>query len=222
VDLLQITQKNGSWSVTAGPLLLIILVLVVIGVVWQLAQAYDRVRVTKVKVNLPFGIGDVEMQADPREREAAWKLYVELMSRITVQPLGPEEGLPREALTSLYTIYERGREILKDAGPGEHQGAHKLGETGLRVLNEHLRRFLAYWHPALEAWEEQPQPRPPWQAERDFRVRLASLQIQMEHYAIVLAGIARVSHTPIDRSAAQEGMGAEIPPGEAFPSSSNS
>src|SRR5438876_4543781 len=61
------------------------------------------------------------------ERRAAWKLYVELNTRIATQPLRPSEGLLREALSSLYAIFGITRDILKEAGPGVARGQESLG-----------------------------------------------------------------------------------------------
>jgi hypothetical protein len=54
-----------------------------------------------VTVSLPFGIGSASWEADPTERHAAWELYIELVTRIAVQPIGEELGTLREALNSL-------------------------------------------------------------------------------------------------------------------------
>ncbi len=59
----------------------------------------------QVTVNIPFGIGSVSWESDPTERNAAWELYVELVTRIAVQSLEPNVGLIREALNSLYRTH---------------------------------------------------------------------------------------------------------------------
>ena len=52
------------------------------------------------------------------ERIAAWKIYIELLTRISLQPLKPEEGVIREALDSLYKLFQNMRVILEEGGPG--------------------------------------------------------------------------------------------------------
>ncbi|RQH25906.1 hypothetical protein D4Z78_01585 [Okeania hirsuta] len=47
----------------------------------------DPAVLKKVSVSLPFGLGSAEWEADLTERHAAWSLYVELVTRISVQPL---------------------------------------------------------------------------------------------------------------------------------------
>ena len=61
---------------------------------------HDPAVLKQVTVSLPFGIGSASWEADPTERNAAWELYVELVTRVAVQRLEPQEGLVREAMNS--------------------------------------------------------------------------------------------------------------------------
>ena len=113
----------------------------------------DPARLKKVSINLPFGIGGAEWEADPTERRAAWSLYVELVTRVAVQPLGREEGVLREALSSLHSLFGTTRQVLREAGPDVGTSRESLGGIAIAVLNRGLRPFLAKWHPLLQAWE---------------------------------------------------------------------
>jgi len=93
------------------------------------------------------------------ERLAAWKLYVELNTRIATQPLKSSEGFIREALSSLHAVFGITREILKEAGPAVAQGDESLGYYAMEILNQVIRPVLAKWHPALSHWEEQRDPK---------------------------------------------------------------
>ena len=77
----------------------------------------DEAVFKKVSVSLPFGLGSAEWEADSTERYAAWSLYVELVTCISVQPWHENEGILREALNSLYSLFKTNREILREAGP---------------------------------------------------------------------------------------------------------
>jgi hypothetical protein len=150
-------------------------------------------------VNLPFGLGKLEFEPDEVQQRAAWELYVELSTRIAIQSLGLEEGLLREALSSLYSIFAVTREVLREAGPSVAQGPKSLGPIAIEVLNRGLRPFLAKWHPLLLAHE---QKRPEgvsarehekaWKQEPELREELTQLQEQMMIYAEALAKIAGV------------------------------
>ena len=112
-----------------------------------------KVKATKLTVNLPFEIGQLEFEPDEIQQRAAWELYVELTTRIAVQPLGPEEGLLREALASLYSLFAATREVLRRAGPSAANGPNSIGPVAVDILNKGLRPFLAKWHPLLQSWE---------------------------------------------------------------------
>lgn len=87
----------------------------------------------KVSFNLPFGIGGVEWEVDETQTRAAWSLYVELVTRIAVEPLESNEGLIREALNSLYSLFETTREILKEAGPSVGASINSVGGIAMNL-----------------------------------------------------------------------------------------
>ncbi len=159
----------------------------------------DTAFLKKVSVSLPFGIGSAEWEVDPAERRAAWSLYIELVTRIAVQPLEIDTGLLREALTSLYSLFGITRQVLKEAGPNVGASRESVGGIAIAVLNNGLRPFLANWHPLLQKWEAQ---RPPhkspkeheqdWSKEPQLRNELELLRKDLEQYANALAIIAGV------------------------------
>jgi len=162
-------------------------------------MAKKKVKATKLVVGLPFELGKLEFEPDEAERRAAWELYVELSTRIAVQPLGPDEGILREALTSLYNVFGATREILREAGPRVARGRNSVGAVAIKVLNVGLRPFLSKWHPLLQEYEAK---RPPdvsvrdhernWEREAELREELNELRKEMIVYADALAQIAGV------------------------------
>ncbi len=159
----------------------------------------DPAVLRKVSVSLPFGIGSAEWQADPTERRAAWSLYIELVTRVAVQPLETDQGLLGESLTSLYSLFGTTREILKDAGPDVGASHNSVGGIAIAVLNNGLRPFLAKWHPKLQAWEAQKpaglsfkEHEKNWSEESTLYSELDTLRQELEQYAKALAVIAGV------------------------------
>lgn len=108
-------------------------------------------KLRKVTVGLPFGIGSAEWETDESERRAAWALYVQLVTRVSVQD--PQGGSLREALTSLHALFGVCRTILVDAGPEIDGPFPSVASVAVTMLNEGLRPFLSKWHPALSQWE---------------------------------------------------------------------
>ncbi|GAA5529811.1 hypothetical protein [Herpetosiphon gulosus] len=117
-----------------------------------------RLQGVKININLPF-IGNIEGNWEPNqaERNAAWELYVELVTRISAAELKPNEGSLREALTSLYSVFEITRSILRKYGPeialNSSDNNISLAFIAISILNTVIRPFLAKWHPLLSDYE---------------------------------------------------------------------
>lgn len=159
----------------------------------------DPAKLASVKIKIPW-VGEAEWKADPKERNAAWSLYVELVTRIAVQALPANEGSLREALTSLHSLFDSTRQILKEAGPDVGASVTSVGGIAIAVLNRGIRPFLSKWHPELSDWESRKDPTvSPGEHERkwpegdQFRCELAKLRVDLESYAEGLAVIAGVS-----------------------------
>ena len=157
----------------------------------------------KVSLSLPFGIGKVEWEVDQTQHEAAWSLYVELVTRIAVEPLEADEGLMREALNSLYSLFGTTREILKEAGPNVGISINSVGGIAIAVLNRGLRPFLAKWHPLLQTYEARrphnnlslKEHEQQWSEEGKLRDELEKLRQDLKQYANALAKIAGVEES---------------------------
>lgn len=150
-------------------------------------------KLKKVTVSLPFGIGTAEWEADETQRQAAWSLYVELVTRVTVQSLPADQGLLRESLTSLYSLFTITRQILKESGPGVGSSRESVGGIAIAVLIQGISPFLSKWHPDLQEWEFQrlPETSPrehekKWIAEPRLRNELEILRKDLEQYVTAL------------------------------------
>jgi hypothetical protein len=89
------------------------------------------------------------------EKQAAWQVLVELVTRISVVPLSQNEGLLREAISSIYQLFDVGRAALKiDAAVAEERpGELSFAVIVAHLLNQVLRPTLSTWHPALRRYE---------------------------------------------------------------------
>jgi hypothetical protein len=157
-----------------------------------------------VDLQLPY-VGGISgtWQPDDRERDAAWEMYVELVSRITIVELRPGEGLVREALSSLYSLFETTRAILRQYGPAvaksKERGGISFGYLSISILNGVLRPCLAKWHPILLDYEAR---RPPdvspvaheraWEHDHELRGELGRIRQALNDYADVLARVAGI------------------------------
>jgi hypothetical protein len=113
--------------------------------------------------------------------------------------LEENEGILREALTSLYNVFGITRQILRDAGPEIAQGKQSFGAIAIDVLNKGLRPLLVKWHPLLKAYEEQKpvdkttvEHERSWDRGKELREEINRVRQQMVIYVKALAKIAGV------------------------------
>ena len=142
---------------------------------------FEKWNLTALKVKTPI----LEMDWTPgdSDKDAAWDLYVELLTRITTQALPNESGVEKTALDSVYAIFTLTRETLKRHG----RSAVSFSRIAIIVLNQIVRPFTAKWHrlSSQGAFDD------PAQCEI-FRTELAELQTHLKHYTQLLADLANV------------------------------
>lgn len=155
-----------------------------------------------VRLGLPM-VGEVTGVWEPvdAERRAAWELYVELVTRVSVVELKPGQGLIREAFTSLYSLFGTTRDILRRYGPeiasSRGEGQVSFGSLAVTVLNSAVRPLLAEWHPRLAAHENaRPEAADPqaheqaWEHLEQVREELEQVRRVLTELARTLAGVA--------------------------------
>lgn len=142
----------------------------------------ERWSLTGLKVQLGFLAA--EFRPNDQDRDAAWELYAELLTRITTQALPDDAGDEATALDSVYKLFEITRGILR--APGRRQ-ASEFTKLAVVVLNQVVRPFTARWHKARLAGAFAD----PDQCDQ-FRQELAVLQTQLIHYTGLLSEVAAV------------------------------
>jgi hypothetical protein len=123
-----------------------------------------------------------EWQPTDEDKNAAWDLYVELITRVSTQRLGPQEGDDAAALKSIHDLFPLTRATIK------RNGRHCINFTRIAVvvLNQKVRPFTAKWHPRLlaDALREA--------EKKQFRAELERLQADLRNYTRLLADLADV------------------------------
>lgn len=153
------------------------------------------VRITQVTVHVPQ-FSDLTFVVDDEAKLVAWRLYVEVSTRISTQPLASDDGLVREALSSLYYLFASTREALKASRPSTRMapGEPSVEHLAMAMLNRELRPFLSRWHPRLKEYEEaQPgDPESAWPLNAQCRAELAQVSINTLEYAFAFASLSGV------------------------------
>ncbi len=161
----------------------------------------DRPKTVDVALDLKIIKISGKWEPSNVERKAAWELYVELVTRIGVVPL--DNGILRESLNSLHSIFGSSREILRRYGPEVAEpgsdGGFSFGYLSVAVLNFTLRPFLSYWHPELSSWED---TRPTgasavehqaaWSRSGELRSEIETVRISLTNFSALLARVCGV------------------------------
>ena len=117
------------------------------------------------------------------DKKAAWDLYIEMVTRITTQPLDPEHGDEKTALDSVYSLFQTTREILLAQGPD----CVEFSQIAIVILNQEVRPFTAKWHrKSLAGAFDNPDEC------NEFRTELESLQEILRAYMRTLAVLAGI------------------------------
>lgn len=136
---------------------------------------------TNLKINLQF----LEMEWSPQEadKNAAWELYIEMLTRIATQYLEPAHGDEATALESIHRLFDLTRNIIKSHG----RECIEFTKIAIVVLNQVIRPFTAKWHREMLAgcFEDEEKC-------KLFRDELARLQRELRKYSKMLADIASV------------------------------
>lgn len=136
---------------------------------------------SSLKITHPFL--QMEWTPEAADKNAAWALYIELLTRITTQPLPIEHGDEKTALDSVYSLFATTREVIREHGPE----CINFTKIAIVVLNQVVRPFTAKWHRKSLAGDFEDE------TERAvFREELAALQAELRKYSRMLADIAGV------------------------------
>ncbi len=136
---------------------------------------------TSLKIKAPFL--DMEWKPQNEDKAAAWELYIELLTRITTQPLSIEHGDEETALKSIHAIFPITREVIKNNG----RHCQEFTKIAIVVLNQRIRPFTAKWHnlSVNGAFSDEAKC-------KLFRKELHALQLELRLYTKMLANMAGV------------------------------
>jgi hypothetical protein len=147
----------------------------------KIKDLFEKWNLTGLQVKLP--ILEMEWKPSDPDKDAAWDLYIELLTRITTQPLPEEHGIEQTALDSIYALFGITRQTLKAHG----RSCIEFTRIAVIILNQVVRPFTAKWHRKSQdgAFDSSEQC-------AVFRAELQDLQIQLRNYTQLLADMADV------------------------------
>lgn len=136
---------------------------------------------TSLKIKTPFL--EADWKPKDKDKDAAWELYIELLTRIATQPLPKEHGDEETALESVYKLFGLTREIIKRHG----RECIEFTKIAIVVLNQKVRPFTAKWHKIMleDGFSKN-------EVRIQFREELKELQKVLKTYTKMLSDMAGV------------------------------
>lgn len=145
------------------------------------SEWFEKWSMTGLKITVPFA--EMEWSPKDKDKDAAWELYIELLTRVSTQYLEPETGDEKTALESIHKLFDLTRNIIKING----RLCVEFTKIAIIVLNQVIRPFTAKWHRlSLEgAFNDSIKC-------KEFRSELKQIQIKLRIYTKMLAEMAGV------------------------------
>lgn len=158
-----------------------------------LVHAYSQnLSLQGVTITIPQ-LSELHFVLAPDNRRVAWQLFVETSTRVSTQPLQPGSGSLREAMASLYNLFQVTRSGLRESSPSRAQAqGPTVEDLGIAMLNLELRPFLSRWHPLLATWERThpKESEESWEGNLQCRAELTELQLRLKSYVNGFAALA--------------------------------
>ncbi|HET8670273.1 MAG TPA: hypothetical protein VFM05_06465, partial [Candidatus Saccharimonadales bacterium] len=168
-----------------------------IGLLWPVYKSIViRLRVEDWRLE-EVEISGVKFTSGGTQRRVAWRLFVEMTTRIATQPMQDHLGHDGAALASLHHLFGLTREVLAEMEPTPTASGETIETYALDMLNSDLRPFLSKWHPVWDEFDKNGDKGTTWPRQAEFRTELKALQGRIETRARGLAQIAGVKN--VDR-----------------------
>ena len=136
---------------------------------------------TSLKIKTPFL--DMDWAPKDEDKDAAWELYIELLTRIITQQLPGEHGDEAVALDSIYMLFGLTREVIKRRG----RSCIEFSKIAIVMLNQKIRPFTVKWHSEMTAGAFDDRGKC-----KQFWTELTELQAVLRVYSKMLADMAGI------------------------------
>lgn len=132
--------------------------------------------VTKGTFSFNLGIFSVQSEISDEDRQCAWELYTEMVTRRAITGKIDDETcedfsgeLFNESLSSTYSFFQEARQIMKKFPVGKIRALNQqhLGSIIHEILNKLIRPFLEKWQSDYYVW---------WESNKDRGINRFELQ----------------------------------------------
>ncbi len=141
-----------------------------------------------------LGIGNnskVKIKFEHKDREIAYKLWIEMSTRKIAIPFDKENDVIIEVYNSWYNFFNVARELIKDLPVDRIQHSKELIILTERVLNKGLRPHLTNWQAKFRHWYNE-------EIKNSHNKSPQEVQQEYKDYALVIEDIKKTNEILIN------------------------
>ena len=131
---------------------LFILVAIISKVIKYIINYSRKQSINIDEIELGIGNSHITMKYDAKDKEIAYKLWIELNTRKIGLQYDEEDEVLVEIYDSWYKFFEIARELLKEMPQSKFASTPQLIELSLKILNIGLRPHLTKWQAKYRKW----------------------------------------------------------------------
>ncbi len=139
--------------------LILISLFLILGIICKVVKdvfKYSRKRSIDIdEIELGIGNSHVTLKYDAKDKEIAYKLWIELNTRKIGLQYDEDNDVLVEMYDSWYKFFEIARELLKEMPQSKFASTPQLIELSLKILNVGLRPHLTKWQAKYRKWYAQ-------------------------------------------------------------------
>lgn len=133
-------------------LVLILLVVIATWVIKKVAPLFGTRSISIDQASIGIGNSSITLKLNKKDQEIAYKLWVELSTRIIGLPYDEENDVITEVYDSWYSFFNIARDLLKEIPAERLAYSGELVELTQKVLNDGLRPHLTKWQAKYRKW----------------------------------------------------------------------
>lgn len=155
ITLLLLHDYNFSFSLTFNIFIitiLVVLVSLVFFLKWCFQRGWSNFEINTAEIGI--GSQKISLKPNVKDKEIAYKIWVELSTRKIGLPIDLEHDVVSEVYDSWHSFFSITRELIKDIPVSKlkSNSTRKIVNLSVDVLNKGLRPHLTKWQARFRHW----------------------------------------------------------------------
>ena len=155
MDVINIMFDYSNVTININTLFILFIIIVIFLKNYSQFIKYNK-HIEIEEASLGIGNNIIKFKPNYKDKEIAYKLWIELSTRKIGIPINLENDVITELYDSWYTFFKISRETLKEFPPAKlNKKENDIIRINLDVLNKGLRNHLTKWQARYRYWYNQ-------------------------------------------------------------------